>query len=151
MPLPDSRGYFKLPQRPEQAAYYTYGTPPNGLMQYAHPNLMTFLFQLEFRWGHHDNRKLGIGNISLAHGVQPRDHAGHRTGLQVDILPIRRDGKPLPVRYQDRDYDREATRRLVELIWQTGMANAVLFNDLQIPRVRFQVRHDDHLHVSIRA
>ena len=37
----DSRGYFMLPQAPEGAGYYVYGTPENGASQYADPRLIT--------------------------------------------------------------------------------------------------------------
>ncbi|MBP1204475.1 hypothetical protein JOD97_002517 [Duganella sp. 1411] len=33
----DSRGYFVLPQAPEDAGYYVYGTPGDGAAQYANP------------------------------------------------------------------------------------------------------------------
>lgn len=32
----DSRNYFMLPQAPENAGYYVYGTPLQGGGQYAH-------------------------------------------------------------------------------------------------------------------
>lgn len=68
MPWQDSRGYFMLPQQREESAYYTYGTPASGRAQYAHPNLLTFLFRIEHVWGGLDSRRLGVGNISLAGG-----------------------------------------------------------------------------------
>ena len=37
----DSRGYFVLPQAPEDAGYYVYGTPGGGAAQYANPRMMT--------------------------------------------------------------------------------------------------------------
>lgn len=150
MPHPDSRGFFKLPQRPEGAAYYTYGTPSNGLMQYAHPRTPSFLFQLEFRWGAIESRKLGFGNISLAGGPKA-DHKTHMRGLEIDIRPLRKDGRPMAVRYQDIAYDREATQRLVDVIWQTGMVWRVLFNDPAVSRVLRVPGHDNHLHIDIRA
>lgn len=44
----DRRGFFVLPLAPEEAGYYTYGTPVGGAGQYAHPQMLTFIFQLEF-------------------------------------------------------------------------------------------------------
>lgn len=147
----DSRSYFILPQAPEEAAYYTYGTPTRGRGQYAHPQMLTFIFSLEHQWGAIDNRKIGIGNISLTEGASFPPHRSHRSGLEVDMRPLRKDGKPLPVRFHDTQYDREATRKLVEAIWHTGVVKRVAFNDLAIPGVQMMTGHDDHLHVEIRS
>lgn len=151
MSFQDSRGLHMLPQAPEEASYYTYGTPSAGLGQYAHPNMLSFLFNLEFRWGRHDDRKLGFGNISLADSTYFEGHKSHRDGLDIDIRPVRKDGKHMPVEYQQAAYDRAATRRLVELIWQCGHVDYVYFNDLTVPRVVRKPFHDNHLHVRVRG
>jgi len=151
MPMKDSRGLYMLPQAPEEASYYTYGTPVAGRGQYAHPNMLSFLFNLEFRWGQQDDRKLGIGNISLADRTYFRGHKSHKDGLDVDIRPLRKDGRHVPVEYQSSAYDRVATGRLVELIWKCGMVDYVYFNDLSIARVIRKAFHDNHLHVRIRG
>ena len=46
----DARGYFILPQAPEDAGYYVYGTAANGAGQYAHPVLMSDLLVEEREW-----------------------------------------------------------------------------------------------------
>lgn len=148
-PIQDSRGFFVLPQAPEEASYYTYGTPSGGRSQYAHPKMLTFLFLLEHQWASIDNRKLGVGNISLADGTQFPPHRSHRSGLEVDIRPIRKDGKYLPVRYCESQYDRKATTELVKLMYQTGMVKRVFFNDLLIPNVIRMAGHDNHLHIEV--
>lgn len=147
----DSRNYFILPQAPEGAGYYTYGTPGLGAGQYCHPKTLSFIFLLEHRWSGEDARKIGIDNVSLANGIAFPPHRSHRSGLEIDIRPIRKDGKRLPVRYTDLQYDRDATRKLVLQMWQTGLVKRVAFNDLSIPRVQRMVGHDDHLHVEIIA
>jgi len=111
--------------------------------------MLTFIFQIEHRWGAIDSRKIGIGNISRADGAVFPPHRSHKSGLEVDIRPIRKDGKQMPVRYTDSQYDRNATRKLVEFIWQTEMVKRVAFNDVSIPRVQRMTGHDDHLHVEI--
>jgi len=151
VPSQDSRGYFILPQAPEEASYYTYGTPGRGAGQYCHAQMLTFIFQLEYKWGAIDDRKIGIGNVSRANGVAFPPHRSHRSGLEVDIRPIRKDGRRLPVRRTESQYDQKATKKLVELIWQTGMVRRVGFNDLLIPRVQLMTGHDDHLHVELIA
>lgn len=147
----DARNYFVLPQAPEGASYYTYGTPGRGAGQYSHSKMLTFIFLLEHRWGALDDRKIGIGNISLANAATFPPHRSHRSGLEVDIRPMRKDGMQNPVRYTDPQYDQDATRKLVELIWQTGMVNRVAFNDVAIARVQSIPGHDDHLHVGVIA
>jgi len=145
----DSRNYFLLPQTPEESSYYTYGTPGRGAAQYAHAKMLTFIFLLDFHWGEVDERKIGIGNISLAGGVKFPPHRGHRTGLEADIRPMRKGGERLPVRFTDSQYDRQATQKLVDSIWRTGMVRRVIFNDVLIPRVQRMIGHDDHLHVEV--
>ena len=151
VPDQDLRGFFVLPQAPEEAAYYTYGTPEGGAGQYAHPRMLTFIILLEHKWGVADDRKIGIGNVSLFGGAKPRDHQGHKSGLEVDIRALRKDGRQIPVSHTDRYYDQTATRRMVEVMWQTGMVTRIFFNDMTIPRVQRRVDHDNHLHVEVIA
>ena len=150
-PIKDSRGFFKLPQDPEQGGYgyYTYGTPARGAGQFAHPKLLSLLNLVEFRWQGMDNRRIGIGNISLAGGVTFDPHEGHVSGLDVDIRPIRKDGLELPVRWTDPQYDREATEMLICLFFESNLVKIIYFNDLKIPRVKPRFRHDNHFHVTI--
>ena len=79
MPIPiqprDQLGHFMLLQAPEEAGYYVYGNikgvPGTGhLAQYAHPNMLTVIFQVEREWQAIDDRKFGIGNISVAGGLR---------------------------------------------------------------------------------
>lgn len=74
IPVKDNRGFFRLPQRPEQGGYgyYIYGTPGAGAGQFAHPRLLSLLSLIEHRWQGMDDRKIGFGNISLANGCQQR-------------------------------------------------------------------------------
>jgi len=150
-PIKDARGFFKLPQDPEQGGhgYYTYGTPARGAGQFAHPKLLSLLNLVEHRWQGMDNRKIGIGNISLADGVKFRPHEGHVSGLDVDIRLIRKDGLQLPVGWNERQYDREATEMLICLFFESNLVKVIYFNDPKIPRVKPRIRHDNHFHVTI--
>lgn len=150
-PIKDSRGFFKLPQDPEQGGYgyYTYGTPAHGAGQFAHPKLLSLLNLVEFRWQGKDARKIGIGNISLAGGAKFDPHEGHVSGLDVDIRPIRKDGLELPVRWSDSQYDRAATEMLINLFFESNLVQIIYFNDPKIPRVKPRFRHDNHFHVTI--
>lgn len=135
-----------LPQAPEEAGYYVYGTPGAGAAQYAHPKLLSLILTVEREWQALEARKFGIGNISIANGLV-FDHASHMKGLEVDVRPLRKDGKHAPVTYTDAQYDRDATSQLIELF----RANAVgpiriLFNDTKIPGVMPRQKHDNHFH-----
>jgi len=105
---------------------------------------------IEHRWQGIDQRRIGIGNISLAGGIKYKDHDGHKTGRDVDIRPIRKDGKEAPVNRLDSQYDRDATAKLIELFFESNIIQVIFFNDLTIPRVRPLQRHDDHFHVTIK-
>jgi len=147
----DSRGYFMLPQAPEDAGYYVYGTPEEGDGQYAHPSMMTVLFFVEREWQAGDYRKFGIGNISLAGGGRFKPHDSHKDGLQVDVRPVRTDGARFPVNYFQAGYDKQATARLIGLFQSHPAVIKVYFNDLSIPGVLPMKSHDNHFHVAMRA
>lgn len=149
--IQDKRGFFILPQAPEDSGYYTYGTPLNGTGQYTHPALMCVIFQVAHRWREIEKRRFGIGNISLADGVQYEKHKTHRSGLDVDIRPLRKDAAELPVTRFDSEYDRDATARLIRLFLETCRVKKLYFNDISIPRVKQARHHDNHFHVSIEA
>lgn len=148
----DSRGYFMLPQAPEDAGYYVYGTPLNGAGQYAHPALLSVLFWVEREWQAIDNRKFGVGNISQAGGLKYPKHNSHMNGLQVDIRLLRFDGQQIPVdRFQHDQYDRKSTAKLIAIFLSHPSVRQILFNDPEIQGVRPWEGHDDHFHVDIRV
>jgi penicillin-insensitive murein DD-endopeptidase len=147
----DSRNYFMLPQAPEEAGYYVYGTPAGGAYQYAHPTMMTILFWVEREWAATEHRKFGVGNISLYDGEKrTEEHRTHINGLQVDIRPVRKDGLHRPVTWRQSEYDAEATAKLIAIFFSHPFVKQVLFNDTRIPRVRHWDKHDDHFHVAIK-
>lgn len=148
-PPKDQRGFFMLPQGYEGGGYYVYGTPENGAGQYAHPDMMSLIMAVAARWDHEDIRKFGIGNLSLADGAKFPRHDTHRSGLEVDIRTIRKDGRQLPCNRYDDQYDLEATRRLITLFIMSGRIKTILFNDLRIPEVTYFSNHDDHFHLTL--
>lgn len=147
----DSRGYFMLPQAPEESGYYVYGTPQSGAGQYAHPALLSVVSFVEREWQASDDRKFGIGNISLHGGGKYARHASHKDGLQVDIRPVRKDGKQLAAKYFDPQYDRDATANLIAIFLAHPSVRTILFNDSMILGVKPWVDHDDHFHVDVRT
>jgi hypothetical protein len=146
----DSRGYVMLPQAPEGAGYYVYGTPVEGAGQYAHPRLMSIILFAEREWQLIDDRQFGIGNISLAGGVEFNGHSSHMKGLEVDVRPVRKDGLRQSVRYFDSAYDGPATEKLIDIFRSCAPGKmTVYFNDNRIPGVRFRDKHDNHFHFEI--
>lgn len=146
----DSRGYFMLPQAPEGAGYYVYGTPGNGAGQYVNPSLMTILFAVEREWQLSDNRQFGVGNISLAGGGAFPGHGSHVKGLEVDVRPLRRDGRREGVRYFDTEHDLVATAKLIAMFRSNTPGHMqIFFNDCRIPGVRAREKHDNHFHFEI--
>jgi murein endopeptidase len=144
----DSRSFFMLPQAPEGAGYYVYGTPSRGAAQYAHPTMMTLLFMVEREWALIEWRKFGIGNVSVAGGLY-FGHKSHRKGLEVDVRPLRKDGLHEPVSYMSSDYDLEATRVLIQLFRACAASSLLIFfDDNRIPGVLPLAGHDNHFHVQ---
>lgn len=159
----EKRGYFMLPQAPEQAGYYVYGTlnyvPGTGhLAQYAHPNLLTLIFQIEREWQAICDRKFGIGNISIDGGGEYDGHKSHQKGIEMDCRPVRKDqmtGQAARCSYHDKTvYDGEATTNLIRLFVTHPWVKIVLFNDPDVQkmlgaRVKSLRGHNDHFHVEL--
>lgn len=154
-PTQDSRGFFMLPQAPMDSGYYVYGElykkPARGAYQYANPIMMTAILRVALQWQAIDERRIGIGDISLAGGRQTPDHASHKNGLQVDVRPLRKDGLEQPVFYWDREYDKEGTAKLIEMFRTFAPVTLVLFNGPDIPFVKKAKKHDNHFHVELRG
>lgn len=99
--------------------------------------------------------KTSVGELSWEHGGDIPGHATHEVGLDVDLGLIRRDGRHcrlLGLSYKQAQYDRAATRRLIQAIYDTapGMVKLIYFNDPVLVREGLVVRypyHNDHLHV----
>jgi hypothetical protein len=111
--------------------------------------MMQAILRVALEWQAIDRRRIGIGNISRADGFDDDDHDSHLDGLQVDVRPIRKDGLEMPVVWTDRQYDKGATARLIELFRTFAPVRFVLFNDTGIPFVKMAKRHDDHFHVAL--
>ncbi|MEO7494053.1 MAG: penicillin-insensitive murein endopeptidase [Massilia sp.] len=154
-PPQDSRRFFMLPQGPMDSGYYVYGNlygkPAKGAYQYAHPLVMTTILRVAFEWQAIDKRRMGVGDISLAGGPVTPDHASHRSGLAVDIRPLRKDGLEDPVKWWEREYDKEGTAKLIKLFRTLAPVVTVLFNAPGIPFLTKYPGHDDHFHVRLKG
>ncbi|TFW35555.1 penicillin-insensitive murein endopeptidase [Massilia horti] len=154
-PTQDKRHFFMLPQAPAESGYYTYGKlygePAMGAYQYAHPIMMSTILRVALEWQAIDRRRIGIGDISLPDGRETPDHGGHKTGLDVDVRPLRKDGLEQRVTWNDPQYDHEATRKLIHLFRTLAPVKFVVFNDPRVPFVARADKHDDHFHVTLRG
>lgn len=154
-PTQDSRGFFMLPQAPMDSGYYVYGKlykePAKGAYQYAHPLMMTGILRVALEWQAIDRRRFGVGDISLPGGGVTPDHGGHRSGLDVDIRLLRKDGLEKPVTWHDSQYDHASTVKLLDLFRSLTAVKFVVCNDPGIPFALRAVKHDDHFHLTLRG
>jgi murein endopeptidase len=95
--------------------------------------------------------EIGVGDISFQQGGRMAPHGSHRRGADVDIRPIRADGKRLPVTITDPNYSRDRTKLLVETLFAQSNVTLILFNDTNIQGVRFYEGHHNHLHVRFEG
>jgi hypothetical protein len=93
---------------------------------------------------------VGIVEISAESGGNLPPHKSHRRGVDVDIRPLRSDGKTEGVSISDAAYSRELTEALVGYLYEDPNVQFVLFNDTQIARVQYSKGHNDHLHVRFK-
>ena len=106
---------------------------------------------MQFAIGDTESYPFGIGDMSYADGRPMSPHASHRDGKAVDIRPIRKDRRQLPVSFTDSEYDREETQRLVNAFRaKKDNVDLIFFNDPQIVGVRQWPGHQNHLHVHFR-
>jgi murein endopeptidase len=155
-PTQDKRGFYMLPQAPMDSGYYVYGKlygqPAKGAYQYAHPIMMTAVLRVAREWMMIDGRRFGVGDISMADAMRTPNHRGHRTGLNLDVRPLRKDGREEPVTWQQTGlYDQDGTRRLIHLFRTFAPVVTVIFNDPGIPYCSKAGNHDNHFHLDLRG
>jgi Penicillin-insensitive murein endopeptidase len=91
--------------------------------------------------------EIGVGDISFQAGGRMSPHGSHRRGADVDIRPVRSDGRRVPCSITDPNYSREKTKLLVEALQALPNLKLILFNDAKILGVRYYEGHHNHLHV----
>jgi hypothetical protein len=143
------KGYKMLPQVSLTSAtdgYYSYSP---SRKQYGTPTTIDTL--LEVAQNFHLIRpdlRIGIGDMSLRDGAPHPPHTSHRNGRNTDIRPLRHDGAQTGVKITDIEYDRGATRLLVQILLTHPNVKRILFNDTEIEGVKFFQGHHNHLHVE---
>lgn len=94
----------------------------------------------------------GVGDISLRNGgPMPGHTTGHQQGRNVDIRLIRKDRKQQGTDIHSSDYDRNATKMVIDAFLAHANVASILFNDTTIPNVTPAPNHDNHFHVQMKA
>ena len=76
-------------------------------------------------------------------------HKTHKSGLEVDVRPLRKDGGQSQVYWYQEEYDRDGTAKLIALFQAYPGVRQILFNDKEIPFVKAFKNHDHHFHVAL--
>ena len=125
---------------------------PPGYHRYALPEVVRALQSIAAEWHrlHPNGPRIGFGDLSLLGGGPTPRHGAHQRGLEVDIRPLRTDGRELPVSYRDPGYSRALTQELVDLVNRNPVlrVRVILFNDSGVRGVRAYPNHNNHLHVG---
>ncbi len=128
-------------------------TPPSGEHQFGQPETIELLLAMAKKWNETGAPQLGIGDISMRDLADFRGHlktGDHKTGLGIDIRPMRKDGRGEGVRWDDPAYDRETTQRLVDMLNETGQVERIVFGDPQLKGTIVYRGLDDHLHITVK-
>jgi hypothetical protein len=99
-------------------------------------------------------------------------HKSHKSGIDIDFRMLRKDNKDASAKYTDKAYDRDATIKLLEFIFDTALKQSKIksntsqivsvayFNDPQVishfsnykgynrAMVKNSPGHDDHIHLK---
>lgn len=127
--------------------YYRYSSTDR---QFGTEKALSSLYTLAKRMKDSVGVTIGIGDISFADGKLMPPHGSHRKGVDVDIRPLRKDKKSLPVSIKDKSYDAAATKKLVEFARRDPNLVSILFNDTTITGVKSWTGHDNHLHLRFK-
>ncbi len=125
---------------------------PPGSDRYGTEGFVAALQDLATKWIASETVPISFGDMCRKNGTKFPPHRGHRSGREVDIRPFRKDGKNLPVTWRAAEYDRLATRRLIQLVKQLQPNARFFFNDpvlIDAGLARHLGGHDNHLHLQI--
>ena len=126
----------------------------HGEFQFGQKSTIDAALEVAAAWdGLHSGRPFSIGQISKKGGGPFPPHKSHRLGVDVDVRPMRTDGKNAGVTITDPEFDRGSTTALIELWWQKAPVQAVFFNDPTVIGAglsQFITGHHNHFHVRLR-
>jgi hypothetical protein len=127
-------------------SYYTYGRDEK---RFGSPSVIASVKQIASSL-HSMGITIGIGNISLKEGGRMRPHSSHQRGVDVDFRPLRKDKRQLPTNIHSADYSRSLTEKLISAIRDDVNLDLILFNDPDIPGIKYWSGHDNHIHVRFK-
>lgn len=144
----EALGLVLLPQSSGNG-YYSYEPATN---QYGSSATIQAVLDVGRQWRQNQpDLAFGVGDISLQGGGKMPGHNTHQHGTDVDLRPLRKDGRSLPVAIHDSAYSRPQTELLVRAFLAHANVKNVLFNDTSIPGVIQWPGHDNHLHVNMKT
>lgn len=136
------------------SGFVTNNRGPHGEFQFGQKSTIDATLAVASAWhALHPAVPLSIGQISKKGGGPLPPHKSHRLGVDVDVRPVRTDGKNLPVKVDEAEYDRATTTALIELWWEKAPVQAIFFNDPTVIAARlsqFVDGHHNHFHVRMR-
>lgn len=131
------------------AGYYTYGPVDH---RYGQAHVVAAITAFASRWAEeHPSWLIGIGDLSRRGGGDTPRHSGHENGLNIDLRPMRSDGRHEPVTIYQAAYSHERTGALAGALRAMREMELILFNDRAITGVKWWAGHDNHLHLQFKA
>jgi len=157
--MPDSCSYYFTALPTEGVGFYRTN---NGSDFYGQAEVIDYIIAVGKLWDSMPDResvnrpRFGVTGISYALGGPRPPSVSHRTGVDVDIRPIRSDGLEQAVTIDQTEvYDREWTAELIGLFQRntpSGMyVEAVFFEDRGIDGLRYTPPHRDHFHLRFNT
>lgn len=108
-------------------------------------------YEEKFRKGNAKVSKIVLNDVSLPHGGDTPDHAGHEAGNAVDIF-LPSFGGGLAQDINDPNYDRATARAQLQAFHRQPLVRIIFFNDPVLIREGlcvFAPAHHHHYHVEI--
>lgn len=127
------------------AGFYAYGA---AYKRWGTPRLVYALERAARRWSQESRTRMGVGNISLENGGPIPPHVSHQQGLDLDVIPMRLDGREDGVTIYENSYSRSKTQRIIDLISSEIRPRVILFNDSRTRGTQSWPGHDNHFHFS---
>ena len=129
--------------------------------QWAKPEAVEALRNIGDAWSaaHPGEPRIQVGDVGKPEGGPFPPHKSHQNGVDLDVRPMRSDGREGPTQWNNaQTYSRDLTRDLVRTIVGNGSlpVRMIFFNDPQLQRefpgvVLPQHGHDDHLHIRFQT
>ncbi len=132
--------------------YVTYNRERGGADQVGTARFVESIQQLSTAWADQSETPVAFGDMSRAGGGSFRPHSSHKGGSEVDVRPFRTDGRNAPTDITQPTYDRETSRRFIQLVRERHPDAVILFNDPVLIReglTRYNAGHDNHLHIRL--